>query len=580
MRYLIIPGTGTTIIEALEPDLTRQGFLKLDLQSAFVFMHGCGCLALDGGRGVVLGKLFDHSFAEVTKLEAAKQHEILNTAGSHLVRSLWGTYIAVLSIDQQTMVVRSPSSDGSCNFAETQFGTIVASDPQLLLALDGRRPSIDFEAIKLHLQAISLRPRRTALTGINEILRGERLTILADGTPSIQALWSPWDFARDAVHRNTPLAVDATAVRDATLGSVSALTRSSSHLLLDLSGGLDSSIVAAALANAGRSFSCLNFRTSQPSGDERDFARSVTERFGVQLHEVELRVSDVDLTRSSAAHLARPTARSFIQAWDVAAARVAEQTSADLSLNGAGGDNVFCSLQSPAPVADRLLAEGFGLGFLKTASHLSAVTGCSLWTALRRGIRRAWRMPATYRWHADNLFLAFPAASILPDASHPWLQVPPSGLPGSAGHIAQLLQIENHLEGFARARDDKMLFPLLAQPLVETCLGIASWKWIDGGVNRRIARLAFQDDLPAALLTRRSKGRPESFLVDVFEAKKAQIRDILGDGILRSERLVDFQAIDDALSQQGPARNLNYTRILRFVDVEAWLQNWSALRAG
>ena len=579
MRYLIVPKAGGTTIEAVVRELTRDGFRKTDLQSAFVFTHACDCLALDEGNGVVIGKLFDHTFVEITGLEASKQHEILATAGIDLVRSFWGTYVAVLSVGQQTFVVRSPSSDVSCNVTSSPFGTIVGSDPQLLLGVAGRRPTIDLRAIKLHLQAISLRPRRTALAGLEEVLRGERLTLLPDGTASIEALWSPWDCARDAVRRDTPMAEDASAVREATIGSVSALTQSSSHLLLDLSGGLDSSIVAAALANAGRSFSCLNFRTSQPSGDERNFARSVTERFGVQLHEVELRVGDVDLTQSSAAHLARPTARSFIQAWDLAAAHVASQTGADLSLNGAGGDNVFCSLQSPAPVADRFLTQGLGLGLLKTASDLSAVTGCSLWTALRRGIPRACRMPATYRWHADNLFLAFPAPVILPDRCHPWLEVPPGGLPGSAGHIAQLLQIENHLEGFARARDGRMLFPLLAQPLVETCLGIASWKWIEGGVNRRIARLAFQDDLPTALLTRRSKGRPESFLVDLFEAKKAQIRELLGDGILRSERLIDFQAIDEALSQPGPARNLHYTRILRLVDVEAWLQSWSVFRS-
>jgi len=568
------------MIAGFEANPVRAGFRKLDLRSASVFVQGCACLALDDGRGVVIGKLFDRSFAEVTKLEVRRQQEILATGGGALIRSLWGTYIAVLSVGEQTFVLRSPSSESSCNFAESSSGTIVGSDPRLLLALDGRGPTIDFEAIKLHLQAISLRPRRTALAGVNEILRGERLTILPDGTASIKALWSPWDAALDAARRDTPLATDASAVRHATIGSISALTRSSSHLLLDLSGGLDSAIVAAALAIAGKSFSCLNFRTSQPSGDEREFARSVAERFGVQLHEVELCVSDVHLTRSSAAHLARPTARSFIQAWDIAAARVAERTGADLSLNGAGGDNVFCSLQSPAPVADRLLAHGAGPGLLRTACDLSALTGCSLWTALRRGVQRAWQMPPTYRWRSDNLFLAFPTTPVLPDRSHPWLEVPPHGLPGSAGHIAQLLQIENHLEGFARARHGKMLFPLLTQPLVETCLGIASWKWIDGGENRRVARLAFKDDLPKALLTRRSKGRPESFLVDIFEARKSQIRELLGDGILRSERLIDFQAIDDALSQPGPARNLHYTRILRLVDVEAWLQSWSAFRSG
>ena len=38
---------------------------------------------------------------------------------------------------------------------------------------------------------------------------------------------------------------------------------------------------------------------------------------------------------------------------------------------GGGGDNVFCALQSAAPVADRLLTDGPGRGFFSTARAIA-----------------------------------------------------------------------------------------------------------------------------------------------------------------------------------------------------------------
>ncbi|MGK4422636.1 asparagine synthase-related protein, partial [Klebsiella pneumoniae] len=54
--------------------------------------------------------------------------------------------------------------------------------------------------------------------------------------------------------------------------------------------------------------------------------------------------------------------------------------------------------------------------------------------------------------------------------------------------------------------------PLLSQPLVETCLGVPSWLWFEGGRNRVVARRAFAGDLPADVIWRRSKGTPDSFV--------------------------------------------------------------------
>lgn len=532
-------------------------------------------LELPDGRGVVLGALYRRESAQaVANLTSDQTQRILESQGRLLLSEFWGGYVAILTIDKIDLVIRDPSGSVPCYYL-SQPGLIgLSSDPLLLIKLGLLDPDVDHSYLVDHLRAISLRPSHTGLRGLAELLRGQRL-LIRPGSVVRDALWSPWDFAIRA-NRYRHQDGEAEELRGLIESCARGLTAGIDHLLVDLSGGLDSSILAAALEPARR-ITCLNFLTSQASGDESIFASAVANTLGLPLETVQLDVRKVDISTSAVSDLPRPTTRSFLQAWDFQAREVAERIGADGFVNGAGGDNVFCSLQSAAPVADRLLVWRHTAGLVRSAGDLSDLTGCSVLTALRRGVRRAWRMPPKYRWLADREFLVAGAEKLHIDPSlHPWLNVPERGLPGSAAHIALLLQIENHLESFSRG---PMIFPLLAQPIVEWCLSKPSWRWCRGGLNRAIAREAFAERLPEGIARRRDKGTPESFLVDLFEAKKSEIREIIADGLLASWGIIDRPAILRAIDQTEPARDLTHSRILRVVDVEVWARSWNGRRA-
>src|SRR3546814_13462674 len=99
-------------------------------------------------------------------------------------------------------------------------------------------------------RAPDLPRRRTCLEGLDELGGGERLSDVA-GCRTIDTPWSIWDFAapdkrltdgREAILR----------VRDAVQTAVAAGASAYETVVLRLSGGLDSSIVAACLAQADR----------------------------------------------------------------------------------------------------------------------------------------------------------------------------------------------------------------------------------------------------------------------------------------------------------------------------------------
>src|SRR3546814_2763719 len=71
------------------------------------------------------------------------------------------------------------------------------------------------------------------------------------------------------------------------INCTAAWSASRSQILVELSGGLDSSIVTAALKSADADFSAITFATPDAEGDERVYARAVAARCGIALAEVE-----------------------------------------------------------------------------------------------------------------------------------------------------------------------------------------------------------------------------------------------------------------------------------------------------
>jgi len=347
-------------------------------------------------------------------------------------------------------------------------------------------------------------------------------------------------------------------------------TRGAARTILMLSGGLDSSIVAACLSAAGRDFAGLTFVTDNPAGDERCYARAVSDRFGITLLEGRCAVDDVDLRISAAAPLPRPVARSFEQGTNRLVGAAAQEISAGCVVNGSGGDNLFCSLQSPGPVADCLLDPAGKDHFWRVARDMAEITEASVWKVARRAWARA-RSRRPFRREPDHTFLTTSAVAVSGAAlAHPWLLAPPDILPGKSAHVALLIGAQGLVEDRDPRAPRASSAVLISQPLIETCLRIPSWRWC----NRAAARHAFATDLPPDIAWRRSKGTPDSYLVQIFDAHRALVRDLLLNGLLAELGVLDRAAIAAMIDDPRPVRGHAFARIMQLADAEIWARGW------
>lgn len=539
----------------------RSGFAS---DSLVVLVGPTAVSSTLGERGIAVGRVFPR----ISSIGSAGAAATAPASAAKLFDDCWGDYVAFFNDVERTSIVRSPSGGVHAYRGRCGDLTVFASDVAILLDLDLVPARINWDFVAEHLAFPHLAGAATGIAGIDELFPGEQVTVQAG--ESRCAHWSPWrhvaaggseDYGEvcETLHRTVRTCVATLADRY-------------DHILLELSGGLDSSIVAAGLQDRSSVVHALNLVTPTAEGDERRHARRVASHLGFALGEAPPR-DEVDLTAALEARWPRPGLPGVLRAWEPGLIDAALDTGAEAFFSGTGGDNVFCSLGSAAPAADVLQATGVGPRFIRTINHVAMVHDSNLWTVAAMSFRQARRARAVPRWPRTSDFLV---AAALPDDPpfHPWLVEPDHVLPGKRSHVRSIIAASAHLDGYSRHRVAPSVFPLLSQPVVELCLSIPTWTWVAGGRDRAVARDAFRNDLPAGIVDRRTKGMMNAYCGRVFQRNRSRLSPFLLDGHLAEAGLIDRNRLATYLDRVGPVGDIAFYRVLTLADVEVWLRSW------
>ncbi|MBO9375572.1 asparagine synthase [Sphingomonas histidinilytica] len=531
-----------------------------------------------GGVGVVIGTLFRRHGppASVLDFSPDEVHAIQESNGASLIDRFWGAYIAILESPSGVTVVRDPSAAIHCYQLEASGATAFASDAAVLCKAKLLEPQIDWPNLARHLYTGGIPSANTAIHGLQELLPGRSVTMNANQRIN-EACWSPWDFVHSEQQGHIAI---ADRLREVVQQSVRAWASCHRRIMVGISGGLDSSIVASCLSERVQDLICMTVATTDADGDERAFAEVLCRHIGTQLVTAFYSLDEIDFHRSAAPHLPLPVSRSQSLSYNAITARLISDHAIDAFYTGNGGDNVFAFSYSATAIYDRYLSAGVGTELLKTTSNICKLTGCSPWQAMASALRIARAPRHNYCWRPDPLFLD--ADLVREEAKipigHAWLDAPDDAHPGKASHIAGLLRFHRNLQTSERDMGTPVINPLVAQPVVEECLAIPSWHWCEGGVNRAVARSAFANTLPTVLLQRKTKGRPDSFCNEIIDSRRAEIRERLLDGQLARNNLLDRNALERTLSDEAPNLGFEQVRILAFMETEAWLEHWTGAR--
>lgn len=556
--------------------------------------EGLAVRALPGAAGLVVGDLFAMPGAEATTSpfsNAFAGPRDPQGLARGLSRAHWGRYVALMPAPPLVAAVfRDPSGQLPALTWTLDDGLeLVASDPTRLPPwVRPPRLSLDWARIARFVAMPSAATTEPLFEGVTAVGPGD-LSTLGARAARPGAIWTPAAFVQ---HEPQNPAVAAQELVDRVDAGTLALGGRHDRLIAELSGGLDSAIVAGALGatgQAGKVVQWVNRVGERREGDERVFARAVTDRLGAALTCVFKPMTP--LTEADFAEMAR----GFWPGMDGVDASADRDDAARLGASGAGalmsgqgGDAVFFQMPSALVMADALRARGLAALASPLLADVARRTHRSVWGVLaevradRRG-RASAAMPTSG-------FVSREVRETNRAALHRWVSeaIDRDVAPGKRLQIRAIANCQAYNGESRRRQVGDVLFPLLAQPVVEHCLAIPTQTLAGGAYDRPFARAAFADRVPRTILERRSKGDLTAYWSQLVAASLPALRSLLLDGCLCTAGVLDRATMEQALDPRTLIWT-SYTReTLWAASAEAWVRYWqgrapdssSAPRAG
>lgn len=565
--------------------------------------------ALHERAGAIVGVLFDRREPATARtrctLDALETRQILVTKGKHLVENYWGSYVAIFYDHESSQhhFFCEPAGTLPCYWWTHGAVHVLFSHVEDCAHFF----PIDFRPNRHYLSRWLLfnihKDRECAIANVRRQVGGERTTISHKGSTQT-LIWNAVEIASNACVENVEQA--GAALRAAVETSIHAWASRYGTITHKLSGGLDSSIVAAFLASAPTqpSLEYLNFcsrvgfdeeqlhlagmsermasiiRSGTDLGDERTFARLIAHRWSTNLVERE-RAENMDLRRLWDVPVTVGPALYFTGLEiDDAEVQLAQARGSEAFFSGQGGDSIFLATIQPLAAIDYVRRHGFRGAVWEHLIAAATLSKDSIWSILLKAIhhgvfRRPYHSPVSIL-AAPNLLRSEVTAEVREsDFEGPWARWATSLPPGKRLHIRGLDGNDFYDYVFKSGLCSDHVDPLNSQPVWEAVLNIPTYTLLCNGTSRGLARRAFADVLPREIRARVSKGTGTPFYQRVVRKNKQLLLDSLLDGYLSREGYLDRAKVEACLRADEPFLMADATDILTYLSAEIWFTKWA-----
>ena len=579
---------------ASSPGLLRV--LELPGLCVFHSLHKHGArraYVLKNDGGVILGRLFHRRASSEYDLadqgfdpdldpdfDNTESELLIRSRGRRLVERYWGHYVAFLrtSAGRARYVLRDPTGGLPCFRLSAGGIEVLVSDMEDYVHLDLARFSVDWEHIAAFFVHVRLVTETTGFTEVKQVGAGTCVSF-ENGAGTQSYYWDP-----AAIYRAGTIEEDPERARSALRRDIRACTDAWAacyrNVVLELSGGIDSSVVAACLAaaNPAPEVLCVNFASDGAEGDERAFARATARRTGLRLVETQLSALDESLeSRLDRSKLPSPAVLGLLGKATSLRAKIVMEERAGAVFSGRGGDHLLQHEQSDRIAAEYAHRHGLQPKLLEVIAATSRTTGQSFWDVLaatiRTGLfRRAYDPYAVLE--VPSILSGDIRASLKPGLyRHPWVDGA-AGLP--ANKVQQIFHIVDCQPFFQLPYPyAELVHPMISQPIVERCLRIPGYVLAHRGTDRALLREAFRKDLPAEVTNRLSKGGTTTYFIRMLVENLSFLREFLLDGALVHEGIVSRSDLGKLLNERQLLHGKEVASVLKAARAEAWLRNWA-----
>lgn len=536
-----------------------------------------------GGLGLLAGRVFRNdgaSFPALTSFTDTEAAATRASAGVWLGRNVWGRYVGAFGVaDAPSLcLVRDTMGLATLYWVPLPDGVLFSSELAPLVDVLPERPGLDWEALVSFVRWGGHTTRRTPFRGVQELAPGTMAEFTGNAVRT-SAFWDPI-----AGYASTSrLANPVETIRRLFLAVVAAWCGPASRIYVDLSGGLDSSALLAAVAAAGpldRIVAGHVFHPSIRAADERAVARVVARHVGVRLLELD---GEPMLPLAPPATQARRWDRPSLQLlhWRWHEEHRAAAAGDAIFVNGYGGDQLFgARLDRPLQLAD-YLAEHGPSAFARELTGTALTSGTPIprilldfaITQLRHKLlgqaSHLLSPPARPRW-LRAAALASSSLEIRPEYASAVRRL-------SAHRARRALELHSTAASVDRGfRDEARLIthPFLSQPLVEAALRLPIEEVVSARADRIAFRAAMRGLLPPAVADRQAKGDYTGMYALGARVHATQVRDALLGGRFAREGFLDEERLNRELADVRDGLVAELLPILYLCAAEYWLDGW------
>jgi asparagine synthase (glutamine-hydrolysing) len=479
----------------------------------------------------------------------------------------------------------------------TQERLLFGSEIKVVLAHGGIRPEFNRAALPEFLAFGYLSGEETFYSGIEKLLPGHTMTIGPDGKPEIRQYW---DLDASTPHESRDENYYVRSYRELLEGAVQSHLMSDVPLGVFLSGGLDSSAVAALMTRIRREpIETFSVGYPEQSYSELPYARTVADHLK-SLHR-EVLISEENFF-DSLPRLIWHEDEPIVWPSSVALYFVAKlaRERVTVVLTGEGSDETLAGYTRYAfTLKNAALDRAYRSvvpSALRRALRNSVATSSLLGATLRRKLEHTFVGKDGEAWESfyfDNFLAAFSAAeqgSLLTEecalAFAPamayknvlsfWER---SAAQAGAAMLQRLLytDIKTYLVELLMKQDNMSMaasiesrVPFLDHVLVEFATRIPREVQIQGLAGKRILKKAMEDLLPQEILYRPKLGFPTPWSGWLAGPRLETIRAMLLEPRSLDRGYFRREAIERLLDEHRTKHRDNYDRIWRLLNLELW----------
>jgi asparagine synthase (glutamine-hydrolysing) len=470
---------------------------------------------------------------------------------------------------------------------------LFGSEIKAVLAHGGIRPEFNRSALPEYLAFGYLSGEETFYAGIRKLLPGHTMTISPEGKAEIRQYW---DLDTSKPHESRDETYYVQNYRELLEGAVNSHLMSDVPLGVFLSGGVDSSAVAALMTKIRREpVETFSVGYTEQTYSELPFARVVSNHIHSQHHEVLVSEQEFfgalpHLIWHEDEPIAWPSSISLYFVAKLARERVT------VVLTGEGADETLAgytryafSLKNAA--MDRVY-RGVVPGVVRRGLRNTLATSSLLGATLRRKLEHTFLAKDGDSWasfYFDNFFSAFGESEQGGLLTNEFArEVPPGSAyknvldhwEHSSGEMLQRLlytDIKTYLVELLMKQDNMSMaasiesrVPFLDHVLVEFATRIPREVQIEGLAGKRILKQSVEDLLPHEILYRPKLGFPTPWSGWLAGSRLETIRDMLLEQRSLNRGYFRREAIERLFDEHRSKHRDNYDRIWRLLNLEVW----------